>query len=203
MKEWSLMKTRAESARIALEKAVREHPGDPRFHASLGLAYAYLGRKTEAIQEGNHAVKLHPVSKDATFGPRYFLNLTRIYAVIGEHEKAIDQLLVMIKDTSWNTRRQLFEYFKKMKIRDPRLIQPLLVVLRDAVRFYEKPYRDRDYYSRGDVCDASATAAGLLADIGDKDTALALKKMSENADKLGLLGRSIKSAAERLEHLLK
>jgi len=92
MKEWSLMKTRAESARMALEKAVREHPGDSRFHASLGLAYAYLGRKTEAIQEGNHAVKLHPISKDAAFGPRYFLNLTRIYAVIGEYEKAIDQL---------------------------------------------------------------------------------------------------------------
>ncbi len=92
MKEWSLMKTRAESARIALEKAVRESPGDPRFHASLGLAYAYLGRKAEAIQEGSHAVKLHPVSKDATFGPRYLLNLTRIYAVIGEYEEAIDQL---------------------------------------------------------------------------------------------------------------
>ncbi len=92
MKEWSLMKTRAESARIALEEAVRENPEDPRFHASLGLAYAYLGRKAEAVQEGNHAVKLHPVSKDATFGPRYFLNLTRIYTVIGEYKKAIDQL---------------------------------------------------------------------------------------------------------------
>jgi len=92
MKEWSLMKTRAESACIALEEAVRENPGDPRFHASLGLAYAYLGRKAEAVQEGNHAVKLHPVSKDATFGPRYFLNLTRIYTVIGEYDKAIDQL---------------------------------------------------------------------------------------------------------------
>jgi len=92
MKEWSLMRTRAESARIALEEPVRENPGDPRFHASLGLAYAYLGRKADAVQEGNHAVKLHPVLKDATFGPRYLLNLTRIYTVIGEHEKAIDQL---------------------------------------------------------------------------------------------------------------
>jgi serine/threonine protein kinase/Tfp pilus assembly protein PilF len=92
MKEWPLMKIRAESARIALEKAVRENPGDPRFHASLGLAYAYLGRKAEAVQEGNHAVKLHPVAKDAAFGPRYFLNLTRIYAVIGEYEEAIVQL---------------------------------------------------------------------------------------------------------------
>jgi len=92
MKEWSLMKTRAESALIALEKAARENPGDPRVHASLGLAYAYLGRKAEAVQEGNHAVKLHPVSKDAAFGPCYILNLARIHAVIGEYEEAIDQL---------------------------------------------------------------------------------------------------------------
>jgi len=92
MKEWPLMKTRAESARIALEEAVRENPGDPRFHAALGLAYAYLGRKADAVQEGNHAVKLHPVSKDAAFGPCYILNLARIYTVIGEYEQAIDHL---------------------------------------------------------------------------------------------------------------
>ena len=92
MKEWSLMKTRAESASIALEKAIRENFGDPRFHAALGLAYAYLGRKAEAVQEGNHAVKLHPVSKDAAFGPCYILNLARIYTVIGEYEEAIYQL---------------------------------------------------------------------------------------------------------------
>jgi serine/threonine-protein kinase len=92
MKEWSLMKTRAESASIALEKAIRENPEDPRFHAALGLACAYLDRKADAVQEGNHAVKLHPVSKDAAFGPCYILNLARIYTVIGEDEEAIDQL---------------------------------------------------------------------------------------------------------------
>jgi TolB-like protein/Tfp pilus assembly protein PilF/predicted Ser/Thr protein kinase len=92
MKEWSLMETRAQSARVALEETVRENPGDPRFHAALGLAYAYLGRKAEAVQEGSHAVKLHPVSKDAVFGPCYILNLARIYTVIGEYEEAIDQL---------------------------------------------------------------------------------------------------------------
>jgi len=92
MKELSLMKSRAESARIAIERAVRDQPGDPRFHASLGLAYAYLGQKSEAIQEGNRATELNPVSKDAALGPPYILNLARIYAVIGEYEKAIDSL---------------------------------------------------------------------------------------------------------------
>jgi serine/threonine protein kinase/tetratricopeptide (TPR) repeat protein len=92
MKEFSLMKTRAESASSVLEEAVDGHAEDPRFHAALGLAYAYLDRKEEAIQEGSLAEKLHPVSKDAAQGPIYLLNLAKIYTVIGEHEKAIDQL---------------------------------------------------------------------------------------------------------------
>jgi len=92
MNESSLMGSRAELARIALERAVRDHPGDPRFHASLGLAYAFLGRKNEAIQEGIHAAELNPVSKDAALGPPYILNLARIYVVVGEYEEAINQL---------------------------------------------------------------------------------------------------------------
>ncbi len=92
MNESSLMKSRAESARIVLERAVKDHPGDPRFHASLGFVYAYLGRKSEAIQEGNHAAELNPVSKDAALGPPYILNLARIYVLIGENEEAINKL---------------------------------------------------------------------------------------------------------------
>lgn len=92
MKDLSLMKNHAQSARILLEKAVHEHAADPKFHAALGLAYAYLGRKEEAIQEGNLAARLHPVSKDAAQGPIYLLNLARIYTVAGEYERAVDQL---------------------------------------------------------------------------------------------------------------
>jgi serine/threonine protein kinase/tetratricopeptide (TPR) repeat protein len=92
MKDLALMKSHAESACIPLEKAVNEHAADPRFHAALGLAYAYLGRKEEAIQEGDLAARLHPVSKDAAQGPIYLLNLARIYTVAGEYERAIDQL---------------------------------------------------------------------------------------------------------------
>jgi serine/threonine protein kinase/Flp pilus assembly protein TadD len=86
------MKSHAESVRVILEKAVEERAEDPRLHAALGLAYAYLDRKEEAIQEGTLAVKLHPVSKDAAQGPIYLLNLARLYTVIGEQEKAIDKL---------------------------------------------------------------------------------------------------------------
>jgi tetratricopeptide (TPR) repeat protein len=91
-KDLLLMKTHAESARIILEKTVRERDDDQRFHAALGLVYAYQGRKEEAIQEGNRAAELHPVSKDAAQGPVYLLNLAKIYTIVGEDEKAIDQL---------------------------------------------------------------------------------------------------------------
>ncbi len=91
-RDYSAMKTKGESASIELEKAVQIHHGDPRFHAALGLAYAYLGRKNESIQEGTRAVNLYPVSKDAALGPVYILNLARIYYITGEYDLAIDQL---------------------------------------------------------------------------------------------------------------
>ncbi|MGD8536822.1 MAG: tetratricopeptide repeat protein, partial [Candidatus Aminicenantes bacterium] len=92
MNNQPLMKTKAEEARIALEKASREHPEDSRIHAALGLAYAFLGRKEEAIQEGKLAVKLYPLSKDAYGAPHYVNSLAMIYTVVGEYEEAVSQL---------------------------------------------------------------------------------------------------------------
>jgi TolB-like protein/Flp pilus assembly protein TadD/predicted Ser/Thr protein kinase len=96
MREQTQMKTHAESARIILEKLLRDRPQDPRYHTSLGLAYAYLEQKDRAIQEGNRATQLYPVSKDAAQGPIYVLNLARIYTVVGEYEEAIDRLEYML-----------------------------------------------------------------------------------------------------------
>ena len=91
-KDLSLVKTNADMAQIVLEKTVREHPGDPRFRAALGLAFAYMGSASEAIREGNRALDLMSVSKDAMSGPIYVFNMAKIYTVIGEYEKAIDLL---------------------------------------------------------------------------------------------------------------
>jgi len=92
MNNQSLMKTHAEEARTALEEALREHPEDSRIHTSLGLAYAYLGSKEEAIREGKRAVNLYPLSKDAYGAPHYVSSLAMIYTVVGEYEEAINQL---------------------------------------------------------------------------------------------------------------
>ncbi len=92
MGETALARSRAESARIELEKLISERSEDTRLYAPLGLTLAYSGRKQDAIREGRRAVNLYPVSKDAFEGVRYVMNLAKIYAVIGEHEQALDQL---------------------------------------------------------------------------------------------------------------
>jgi serine/threonine protein kinase/Tfp pilus assembly protein PilF len=90
--EISLMKSHADAARIDLENALREHPEDPRYHSALGQAYAYLGRKDDAIREGYQAIKLYPLSKDAFAGPDYVLQLIRILVIVGEYDDALDKL---------------------------------------------------------------------------------------------------------------
>ena len=81
-----------DSARIILEKKVQSWPTEAPFHSQLGIAYAGLGRKEEAIREGNRGVESLPVSKDALDGPDYVANLAQIYVMVGEYDAAIDQL---------------------------------------------------------------------------------------------------------------
>ncbi|MDH4258346.1 MAG: tetratricopeptide repeat protein, partial [Candidatus Aminicenantes bacterium] len=92
MNDPSLMRSHADKACVALEKLVREHPEDPRYRLDLGRSYAYLGRKEEAIREANLAVNLEPVSKDAMAGPGYVMGLAEILIIVGEYDKAIEQL---------------------------------------------------------------------------------------------------------------
>ena len=64
---------------------------------SMGIVLAYLGRKDEAIREGLRGVELNPVSKDGFGGPYIQLQLVRIYLLVGEPEKALDQLEPLLK----------------------------------------------------------------------------------------------------------
>jgi serine/threonine-protein kinase len=58
----------------------------------LGIAYAGLGRKGEAIQEGQKAVELLPAATEAIRGYHRAWDLARIYTMVGEFDAAIDQL---------------------------------------------------------------------------------------------------------------
>jgi len=59
---------------------------------SLGLAYARLGRKADAIRMGEHAVELLPLEKYSRAASFSIPVLAEIYTLTGEHEAAIDQL---------------------------------------------------------------------------------------------------------------
>ena len=87
----------AEEARQAFEEQLRAAPDNAQRHVVLGLALAYLGRKEEAIREGERAVALDPVVKDALRGPYYQHELVRIYMLVGEPEKALDKLEPLLK----------------------------------------------------------------------------------------------------------
>jgi serine/threonine-protein kinase len=82
----------ADSARLANEEVLRATPGDGQRHVFRGLALAYLGRKAEAIKEGERAVALWPISRDAYNGAYIQHQLVRIYLLVGEPEQALDQL---------------------------------------------------------------------------------------------------------------
>ena len=78
-----------EQARPAFEAAVKEAPQSAERHASLGWLYALMGRKNDAIAEGQRAVELKPESKDAVDGSLMNGYLGLIYARVGENDLAI------------------------------------------------------------------------------------------------------------------
>jgi len=90
-----------ESARNLLESEVAERPEDYRVRSSLGIVYANLGRKEDAIREGELAVKHMSVEKNAVIGPFRVEDLASIYAVVGEHDKALDLIEYLLSIPSW------------------------------------------------------------------------------------------------------
>jgi TolB-like protein/Flp pilus assembly protein TadD len=90
-----------EAARRMLEAEVRAAPDDARYHSSLGVACAGLGRKEEAVREARRAIELLPRSKDAVYWIPYVIDLALIYASIGDAEKSVEQLEILLSYPSW------------------------------------------------------------------------------------------------------
>jgi len=86
-----------ELARPELEAAVKEAPASADRHALLGWLYAFMGRKDDAIREGQRAVELKPESKDAVDGTLMNGYLALIYARVGENDLAIPLIESLLK----------------------------------------------------------------------------------------------------------
>ncbi|HWZ58941.1 MAG TPA: protein kinase [Gemmatimonadaceae bacterium] len=87
----------ADTARAAWEAQLKVTPADPERRALLGVALAYLGRRDAAIREGEHAVALLPIARNATLGAYIQHQLARIYILVGETERALDALEPLLR----------------------------------------------------------------------------------------------------------
>ena len=86
-----------EAARPAMEAESLSQPQDSLRHARLGLLYAYIGRKADAVREGERAVQLVPISADAYDGPQRLSNLALIHARVGDNDTAISMIESLLR----------------------------------------------------------------------------------------------------------
>jgi tetratricopeptide (TPR) repeat protein len=93
----ALARAFADSARLAYEKSIQETPDDGQQHALLGVSLAFLGRREDAIREGERAVKLAPMTKDAYLGPYIKLQLARVHMMVGNKDKAVELLKPLVE----------------------------------------------------------------------------------------------------------
>jgi serine/threonine protein kinase/Flp pilus assembly protein TadD len=116
------MESRFAGARDQLKRRVDERPEDARLLSALGLVDAALGRTEEAIEEARHAVEMLPVSQDGWDGPLPVCYQTRVYALTGEPDLALQNLEISVKTPGG-------EYYCDLKL------DPSLDALRKDPRF--------------------------------------------------------------------
>jgi tetratricopeptide (TPR) repeat protein len=85
------------AARDEIQQKLRDDPDNGLLHGILCLINAGLGKKEEALAEGNRAIELCPISKDAVDGPVVLTRLAMAYAWLGENDAAIDRLTYLAK----------------------------------------------------------------------------------------------------------
>jgi len=91
---WTLMGDRQraqvgyESARAILEREAAARPEDPRIPSALGLAYAGLGRRADAVREGERGRRMSLESKHAARVGFATVALARIHLMTGDRETA-------------------------------------------------------------------------------------------------------------------
>jgi TolB-like protein/Flp pilus assembly protein TadD len=81
-----------EIARLELEQEVTQTPDDNRFHSSLGIAYAGLGRTAEAVREAKLGRDLMPASRDAWRTLYRLQDMALVFTMVGQRTEAIAAL---------------------------------------------------------------------------------------------------------------
>jgi len=130
MSDKELANTHFQVARQVLEDTLSGSPDDSRLYSSLGIVYAGLGMREEAVVAGNKALAIINITVEAFRGFYRELDMARILLMIGEYDEAIAKLEFLIqqngllsvellkKDPLWNPLRDI-DAFKAL-IANPR-----------------------------------------------------------------------------------
>ena len=93
-----------DSARVILEAQVpvgrSATADDAGIFGSLGVVYAALGRRDEALAAADRAVATKPVTEDAFEGTDWIVNRARVRLALGERERALDDLELALQGPS-------------------------------------------------------------------------------------------------------
>ena len=84
--------TEFEAARPAIEKLVADSPQSGTRRAQLGLLYAFLGRREDALREGKRAMELAPITHDIIEGAVVEDFYALICARLGMTDEAISRI---------------------------------------------------------------------------------------------------------------
>jgi tetratricopeptide (TPR) repeat protein len=97
MEKTALAEKYYNKARSILEPSIKEYPNSrPGRHSRLGIAYAGLGFKKDAIREGKKGVELVLNNKDSQSYFNAAKDLAYVYIKVSEFDAAIDQIEYML-----------------------------------------------------------------------------------------------------------
>jgi eukaryotic-like serine/threonine-protein kinase len=85
-----------DSARVWLESAIDKNPQDYRLYISLGITFAGLGRKEDALRMAQHASEIMPLSVDAVDGAYPLVALAQVHTLVGDHDRALNQIASLL-----------------------------------------------------------------------------------------------------------
>lgn len=87
----------ADTAHAAFLEQLKAAPDNGQIQLLDGLALAYLGRKAEAIAAAERATTTLAISTDGVNGPYFQHQLARVYMLLGENDKAIDTIELLLR----------------------------------------------------------------------------------------------------------
>jgi adenylate cyclase len=92
-----------EMERRFLMDTLNHLPDDFRIYNSLGIVYAGLGMKKEALEAGKTALEMMNLTKDISLGFFTEISMVKILTMVGDHEQALEKLEYIMGKTGYIT----------------------------------------------------------------------------------------------------